>query len=62
MGNGKYLRINADTSEIVLDEIINATNSVSANLANNISTNMANTLPTNVTSTMSTYFQNINVR
>ena len=40
----------ADTSAIVCDEIINATDSVSKNLTNIIPTNMINTISTNIPS------------
>ena len=51
--NVKYLKSIADTSVILQNEIINATDSVSTNLKNTIPANM-----TNVTSTMSANFQN----
>ena len=59
--NCRYLRINANTSVIVFDEIINAKDSVSTNVVNTVSTNMTKISPTNVTSTVSTNFHNKNV-
>ena len=51
--NGKELTSTADTSVIVCDEIINATDSVSENVAKSIPTNVINTISTNVAVTMS---------
>ena len=51
--NGKHLNLKSivDTSVIVFDETINATDdSVSKNVTNAIPTNMTNTISTNVTS------------
>ena len=48
--NGKSLKSIVDTSVIVCDEIINATDSVSTNVINTIPTNITNTISKNVTS------------
>ena len=48
--NVKYLKSIGDTSVIVCDKIINATDNVSINVTNTILTNMTNTISTNVTS------------
>ena len=53
--NGKYLKHIADTSVIVHDEIINATDSVSANVTNTTPTNKTSTISANVVSTMSVH-------
>ena len=53
--NCKYLESIADTSVIVYDEIINATDGVSTNMTNATPTNMTNTNLINVMSTMCQY-------
>ena len=44
--NRKYLKGLVDTSVIVCDDIINATDSVSTNVANTVPTNMKNSMST----------------
>ena len=60
--NGKYLESIADTSVIVYDEIINATDGVSTNMTNATPTNMTNTNLINVMSTMCQYTHDKNAR
>ena len=60
--NGKYLRSIADTSVIVCDEVINASDIAPTKMTNNISANVTNTLPTNVMSNVPTKFSNKKVR
>ena len=51
--NSKFLKSIGDTSVIVCDEIINATDSVSKNVTNTMPTNMTNIISTNVPNTVS---------
>ena len=44
MRNGKYLKSITDTSVIVSEEIINATDSLSTNVTNTLKTNMTDTI------------------
>ena len=60
--NDIYLKRIADTSVIVCDETINATDSASTNLTNTFPTNMKKSISRNVTSTMSANSDNKNVR
>ena len=52
-GNETYLNIIVDTSIIVCDEIINATDRASTNVTNVTPANIRNTISTNITSTLS---------
>ena len=54
--NSRYLKSIIDTLVSVCNEIINATDNVTANLTNAILPNMTNTISITVTTTMSTIF------